>query len=105
MTSTPPEQAPTIGLDEEQAHELRTTMLIARRAAGIDRFRLALLATVLAVGLTLGLGMFERWQFAERLPLNNPRASLPSPLYEATWYEPPRTLEQILLSLKDMRGG
>ncbi len=104
MTTQTTEPVPTIGLDPNEANELRTSMLIARRASKPDRFRMALLAAALTVGVVLGLGMFERWQFAERLPLNNPRIELPSPLYEAHWYEPPRTLAEIHLSLKDMRG-
>ena len=98
--STQPE---TIGLDPEAATELRAVMRVAGSAAQPDRFRHALLASALVVGLLLGVGLFQRWQFASNLPAFNPRTSLPSPLYSAQWYEPPRTMEQIMLSLRDMR--
>ena len=96
-------QPETVGLDPEAAAELCAIMRVAGSSAQPDHFRRALVASALVIGLLLAVGMFQRWRFASNLTAFNPRTSLPSPLYSAAWHEPPRTMDQIMLSLRDMR--
>lgn len=105
MNHTPPSTpVHEPGLDTEAADELRAAMRVASSAAQPDRFRLALVVAALVIGMLLGTGLFQRWQFASSLPAFNPRQQLPEPLYATTWYEPHRSMDDILLSLRDMRG-
>ena len=105
MNNTPPTMpSHEPGLDHEAAVELRAAMRVASSAAQPDRFRLALIAAAVVIGLMLGTGLFQRWQFASNLPAFNPRKELPQPLYSTTWYEPHRSMADIMLSLRDMRG-
>lgn len=87
--------AATIGLNDEEAHIVRTTNELARKAVD-DRFVAAFLATVAALGLTLGWALHVRADFRDSLPAFSPRTSLPSPLYEAKYAEKKATLPELI---------
>ncbi len=100
MTTATSPQNPAVGLDAEEAHLVRSAFLVARRAAAPDRFFLTLAGVIVACTLLLGVSFGVRAAFRDSLPAFHPHASVPSPLYEAHWYEPPRTLEAIMASAR-----
>lgn len=93
-----------VGLNPHEALELQIAMRVARGASKPDRFAAALVTAVMLVGLLLGAALYERWAFKQRLPAFHPRAELPVPLYAANWYEPPRSLDEIMASIRAERG-
>ncbi len=91
------------GLDPAAANELRQTMAVAASASKRDLFPWVVGAVSVGLLGALALGFAAQARFADSLTFLHRDKPVPSPLYAADWVEAPRTLDDIVASIRASR--
>ena len=91
-----------LGLSPAEIAQAKRSIAVADTAAArtVDRFPWAVALVSVSLLSVLAVGAVAQARFADSLTfLKGPRAT-PAPVYSAQWSEPPRTLDDIIRSIR-----
>ncbi|MCO4761532.1 MAG: hypothetical protein KC502_08520 [Myxococcales bacterium] len=92
-----------VGLDPDEAQLAIAAMAVATDATKPDRLFWVIGVVAAALLGVLALGAAAQARFSDSLTFLHQSRSVPEPLYAASWTEPPRTLDDIIASIKAER--